>query len=75
MLYEVITIDREDAGPVETALREAEEEIGLDRADVAPLGCFPPYVSNSGFRIVPVVGLVRPGAAVAANPHEVADVS
>ena len=67
-------IDREDSGPIATALREAEEEIGLDPADVAPLGCFSPYASNSGFRIVPVVGLVRPGAALAANPHEVADV-
>jgi 8-oxo-dGTP pyrophosphatase MutT (NUDIX family) len=67
-------IDREDAGPISTALREAEEEIGLAPADVVPIGCFPPYASNSGFRIVPVVGLVRPGAPVTPNPHEVADV-
>jgi len=67
-------IDREDSGPVETALREAEEEIGLDRDFVAPLGCFSPYASNSGFRIVPVVALVRPGAELRANPQEVADV-
>ncbi|MER2606092.1 MAG: CoA pyrophosphatase [Siculibacillus sp.] len=67
-------IDREDDGPIATALREAEEEIGLDRADVLPLGCFAPYASNSGYRIVPVVALVRPDARLAANPHEVADV-
>ena len=67
-------IDREDGGPVETALREAEEEIGLSRADVLPLGCFAPYASNSGFRIVPVIGLVRPGVRLEPNPGEVADV-
>lgn len=67
-------IDREDSGPIEAALREAEEEIGLDRNHVMPLGCFPAYASNSGYRIVPVIGLVRPGVELVANPHEVADV-
>lgn len=67
-------IDRGDAGPVDTALREAEEEIGLDPVHVVPLGCFAPYASNSGYRIVPVIGLVRPGAPLDINPGEVADV-
>ncbi len=67
-------IDRDDAGPVATALREAEEEIGLDPVHVIPLGCFQPYASNSGYRIVPVIGLVRPGAPLDANPGEVAEV-
>lgn len=67
-------IDRDDAGPVDAALREAEEEIGLDRRDVVPLGFLPPYASGSGFRIVPVIGLVRPGVALTPNPHEVASV-
>lgn len=67
-------IDREDAGPVAAALREAEEEIGLDRADVVALGRLPAYASASGYSIVPVIGLVRPGAALTLNPHEVADV-
>lgn len=67
-------IDREDDGPIATALREAEEEIGLDPAAVAPIGCFAPYASNSGFRIVPVIGLVRPDVGFDPNPHEVAEV-
>ena len=67
-------IDHDDDGPVATALREAEEEIGLDPAAVHALGCFSPYASNSGFRIVPVIGLVRPDAAMSANPFEVAEV-
>lgn len=67
-------IDAEDGSAVVTALREAEEEIGLDRADVLPVGCLPPYASGSGYRIVPVIALVRPGVAYAPNPGEVADV-
>ncbi|WP_442958197.1 CoA pyrophosphatase [Pinisolibacter sp.] len=67
-------IDAEDGSAIETALREAEEEIGLDRAHVLPVGCLPPYASGSGYRIVPVIALVRPGLSYAPNPHEVADV-
>lgn len=67
-------IDAEDDGPIGAALREAEEEIGLSPTHVVPLGCFPPYASNSGYRIVPVIGLVRPGAPLEANPEEVAKV-
>jgi 8-oxo-dGTP pyrophosphatase MutT (NUDIX family) len=67
-------IDPDDAGPVEAALREAEEEIGLSPAAVEPLGLLDPYISNSGYRIVPVVALVSPGAPLRPNPDEVADV-
>ena len=67
-------IDEADGDAVTTALREAEEEIGLDRAHVRPLGCLPPYASGSGYRIVPVVALVPPGLTYVANPHEVAEV-
>jgi len=67
-------IDPDDSGPVAAALREAEEEIGLDPVHVIPLGCLAPYASGSGYRIVPVIGLVRPGAPLDANPGEVADV-
>lgn len=67
-------MDAEDPHPVATALREAEEEIGLDRGFVEPVGCFTPYVTNSGYRIVPVIGLVRPGFRLVPNPGEVADV-
>jgi 8-oxo-dGTP pyrophosphatase MutT (NUDIX family) len=66
-------IDPHDPGPVEAALREAEEEIGLSPGAVEPLGLLDPYVSNSGFRIVPVVAIVAPDAALKPNPDEVAD--
>lgn len=67
-------IDTLDAGPVAAALREAEEEVGLPPALVEPLGLLDPYVSNSGYRIFPVVGVVDPEAVLAPNPAEVADV-
>jgi 8-oxo-dGTP pyrophosphatase MutT (NUDIX family) len=67
-------IDPGDAGPVAAALRESEEEIGLEIAGVEPLGLLDPYVANSGYRIYPVVGVVSSDAAVRPNPDEVADV-
>lgn len=67
-------IDPEDRSVLDAALREAQEEIGLDPASVTPLGHLDPYLTGSGYRIHPVVGLVQPGAAYAPNPDEVADV-
>jgi 8-oxo-dGTP pyrophosphatase MutT (NUDIX family) len=67
-------VDPGDSGPVGAALREAEEEIGLRAEAVEPLGLLDPYVSNSGYRIVPVVAVVQPGIALRPNPDEVADV-
>jgi len=59
--------------PLEAALREAEEEIGLERRHVRPLGYLDGYLSASGYHVVPVVGLVSSGFALALNAHEVAD--
>lgn len=67
-------IDPTDKGPVEAALREAEEEIGLPPAQVEPLGTLPPYLTGSGYRVVPVVGVVHQVADYHPNPEEVADV-
>lgn len=66
--------DAEDANAAATALREAQEEIGLDAHFVDVLGQFPIYTTGSAFMITPVVALVRPGFTVQANPHEVADI-
>lgn len=67
-------LDPGDADPTAAALREAEEEIGLSRLLVQPLGYGDPYVTTSGFRVVPVVGLVAGNPVLAPNPAEVADV-
>jgi 8-oxo-dGTP pyrophosphatase MutT (NUDIX family) len=59
--------DPEDATPADTALREAQEEVGL-------LGSLATYVTGSSFIITPVVALVRPDCVLAPNPYEVADI-
>lgn len=64
--------DAEDADDAATALREAQEEIGLDAHHVEVLGVLPIYTTGSAFHVTPVVGLVQPGHTVIANPDEVA---
>jgi 8-oxo-dGTP pyrophosphatase MutT (NUDIX family) len=64
-------IDPEDDGPIDAALREAEEEIGLDRNVVTPLGFLDVYLTHSGFRILPLVALVTPPFGLLINPEEV----
>jgi 8-oxo-dGTP pyrophosphatase MutT (NUDIX family) len=67
-------IDPEDASPVAAALREAKEEIGLGGGAVSVVGTLAPYLSRTGFRIVPVLGRVEPSYALTPNAAEVADV-
>jgi len=63
-----------DADAIATALREAEEEIGLAATWVEVLGSLPTYTASTGFVISPIVGLVRPGFALQPDPNEVAEV-
>ncbi|WP_312945477.1 CoA pyrophosphatase [Agrobacterium sp.] len=67
-------IDEEDANAEIAALREAEEEIGLPRSFVEPLAVLPDYVSGTGFRIKPVLSVVKPGFDLILNPAEVDEV-
>ncbi|HVW56777.1 MAG TPA: CoA pyrophosphatase [Rhizobiaceae bacterium] len=67
-------IDPDDASAEDAALRETEEEIGLDRGFIEILGRLPDYVSGSGFRVVPILGVVRPGFFLTLNEDEVDDV-
>lgn len=64
-------IDPADASPLDAALREAEEEIGLARALVSPLGYLDAYLTGTGYRIVPVVALVQADFVPVLNPDEV----
>lgn len=66
--------DPEDADAVATALRESEEEIGLDRQLVTPLGYLDSFDTISGYRITPVVARVAPEARLYPAPAEVAEV-
>jgi 8-oxo-dGTP pyrophosphatase MutT (NUDIX family) len=59
--------------PCEAALREAEEEIGLDPHRVEPIGYLDPYLTGTGFRILPVVALVTPPFELLVNTNEVHD--
>jgi 8-oxo-dGTP pyrophosphatase MutT (NUDIX family) len=67
-------IDAGDAGPVETALRETFEETGVSPEFVAPLGFLDVYQTGTGFRVVPVVALLKPGYSLVPEPDEVTDI-
>ncbi len=64
-------VDPEDDSVETAAMREAEEEIGLDRKFVEPVGRLPVYMTTTGFRITPVLAVVHPGFSLTANPDEV----
>jgi 8-oxo-dGTP pyrophosphatase MutT (NUDIX family) len=64
----------EDADAVATALREAEEEIGLAPAFVDVIGQLPTYTTGTGFIVTPVVGVLRAGYDLRPDPFEVAEV-
>ena len=66
-------IDATDASPLDAALREAEEEIGLTREFVDPIGYLDLYGTGFGFRILPTVARVRPGFKLRINEAEVDD--
>jgi 8-oxo-dGTP pyrophosphatase MutT (NUDIX family) len=63
-----------DESALDTALRETEEEIGLGRGHVEPLGELTEYVTVTGYRVTPVVGLVRPPFELAPDEFEVAEI-
>ena len=64
-------IDAADVDPKSAALREAEEEIGLSRDGVEPLGYLDLYMTTLGYRIVPLIARVQPGFALTLNTGEV----
>ncbi|RZT42828.1 CoA pyrophosphatase [Cupriavidus agavae] len=63
-----------DADRIATALRETEEEVGIERDFVEVLGSLPDYITGTGFHVSPVVGLVRPGFTLRPDAGEVAEV-
>jgi 8-oxo-dGTP pyrophosphatase MutT (NUDIX family) len=67
-------IDATDASPLDTALREAEEEIGLSREFIDPIGYLDLYGTSFGFRILPAVARIKPGFKLRINQSEVDDV-
>ena len=65
-------IDPGDTGPVDAALREAEEEIGLPRRLVDVIGIADRYLTITGFEVTPVVAVVPPDLPLEPHPGEVA---
>lgn len=66
--------DPEDTDAIATALRESEEEIGLERRLVTPLGFLDRFETISGYTITPVVARIDPDARLYPAPAEVAEV-
>lgn len=67
-------IERQDETPVDAALRETEEEVGLRPESVEVLGSLPRYATATGYLVTPVVGLVAPGFALEIDSFEVEEV-
>ena len=66
-------MDPGDVSPAATALREAGEEVGLPAAAAEVLGYLDPYLTRTGFRIIPVVARLTPPFDLAINPAEVVE--
>jgi 8-oxo-dGTP pyrophosphatase MutT (NUDIX family) len=66
--------DEADGTPERTALREAEEEVGISSERIEILGRLPEYHTSTGFAVIPVVGWAEPPLTYRPDPHEVADV-
>ncbi|MQB42410.1 CoA pyrophosphatase [Rhizobium sp. ICMP 5592] len=66
-------IDPEDASPEIAAMREAAEEIGLADIFIEPVARLPHYLAATGFRITPILAVVKPGFELRLNPTEVED--
>jgi len=62
-----------DSSAEETAVREAEEEIGLAPERIELIGRLPDYLTGTGFRVTPVVGLLRPPVKLKIDSFEVAE--
>jgi 8-oxo-dGTP pyrophosphatase MutT (NUDIX family) len=67
---------RRDPGetPLETALRETQEETGIDPRYVEPLGYLDGYLTVTGYLVNPVVAMLKEGYALAPHDHEVAEI-
>ncbi len=67
-------VDERDPSPLATALREANEEIGLGEDRVEILGALDPYLTSTGFRVTPFVGVIDPRWRPFPAPDEVEEV-
>ena len=64
-------LEAADLNPIDAALREAREEVGLEPQFVSVIGYLPDHIIGSGFRVTPVVAFVRPGFSLVTDAREV----
>ena len=64
--------DADDADSIATALREAREEVALAEQHVRVIGAVPTYLTNTGYRITPVLAVISPDLPLVPQPTEVA---
>ncbi|QZY96567.1 CoA pyrophosphatase [Pantoea dispersa] len=64
-------MDATDDSLIATALREAQEEVGIAPQQVRVVGVLPPVTSSTGFAVSPVVGIIPPHLPLRLNPDEV----
>lgn len=67
-------IEARDQNPIAAALREAQEEIGLDPSYVEPIAVLEPYLTRTGFHVTPVIARIKPGFTLSKDPAEVAEI-
>ena len=67
-------VDAGDADATAAALRETEEETGLNRSFIDIAGRLDTYVTRTGFEVTPLVGLVTPGFDLTPDTFEVAEI-
>jgi len=67
-------VDDVDNSAEDAALRETEEEVGLDRQHIETIGRLDTYKTRTGFSVIPVVGLVTPPFDISPDSREVAEV-
>lgn len=67
-------VEADDESAIDTALRETEEEVGLQRRHVEVIGSLPDYLTGTGYRVTPVVAIVQPPFDLRADPFEVAEI-
>ena len=66
-------IETYDVSPAAAALREAHEEVGLESVQFNALGYLDPLMTNTGFRVIPLLGLIAPDFVAVPDPNEVAE--
>jgi 8-oxo-dGTP pyrophosphatase MutT (NUDIX family) len=64
-------VDGSDADRTATAMREANEEVGLSASDIEVVGQMPAYITGTGFEVTPVIGLVHGQPELRCDPGEV----